>query len=159
MKRVFFWMGRIEKAACATGLLALVLLVFLSAILRFFRLSMSWNIDLAMLLFAWTAFLGADVAWREGQIIGVDIVTRMLPRTVQRLIRLAVYLVILAALVVMAVFGTRLAWADRIARYQSMPIPYSLVTLSVVVSSISMVFSTLQKIRGVILDLGAVRHP
>ena len=38
-----------EKAVCGGGFILLVLLVFMSAILRFLRVSMSWNIDLAML--------------------------------------------------------------------------------------------------------------
>ena len=116
---------------------------------------MSWNIDLAMLFLAWTAFMGADIAWRGGQIIGVDILTRSLPAVVQRVIQLTVYSIVLAALVIMFVFGTRLAWSERVSTYQSMPIPYSLVTISLVFSSFSMIFTTIQKIRKVAMEIGS----
>lgn len=131
----------------------LVGLVFLSAILRFLRFSVSWNIDLSMLLLAWTAFLGADVAWRDGQIIGVNLLTRNLPKALQLVIKLLIDIIILAALVIMVVYGTRLAWSERIATYQSMPIPYSLVTISLVVASLSMIFTAIQKIQIVILEM------
>lgn len=153
MKKIYRMLCKAEEIACGTGFLFLVFFVFLSAILRFFRFSMSWNIDLAMLLLAWTAFLGADIAWRSGQIIGVDLVTRNLPVVVQRIIRFAVYLLMLFALVIMFVYGARLAWTERVSRYQSMPIPYSLVTLSLVLASFSMIGTTLQKIGSLVREM------
>ena len=119
MKKLYHWYCKAEEVVCGVGFVFLILFVFLSAILRFLKFSMSWNIDLAMLLLAWTAFLGADIAWRGGQIIGVDILTRNLPKPVQRIIQLVIYFIILAALVIMVVFGLRLAWTERLATYQS----------------------------------------
>jgi len=104
---------------------------------------------------AWTAFMGADVAWRDGQIIGVDLLTRKLPASIQRIVELAVYLIILVALVIIFIFGARLAWSERVSKFQSMPIPYSLVTISLVFSAFSMVFTTLQKIRRVARAIGS----
>jgi TRAP-type C4-dicarboxylate transport system permease small subunit len=152
MKKIYAWFCKIEEIVCGTGFLLLVLLVFLSAVLRALRLSVSWNIDLAMLLLAWTAFLGADIAWRFGQITGVDLVTRTLPIRIQRIIELIVYLIILCTLIVIFVFGAKLAWSERVSRFQSMPIPYGLVTMSLIVASFSMVFTTLQKIKRAVLD-------
>lgn len=155
IKKIYQWLCNAEKVVCGAGFMLLVGLVFLSAILRFLRFSVSWNIDLAMLLLAWTAFLGADVAWRSGQIIGVDLFTRSLPRGVQKIIELLIYFIILAALVLMFYYGARLAWSERLAKYQSMPIPYSLVTISLVIASFSMFLTTLQKIRKSLLNFSA----
>jgi len=153
MRKIYLWFCRVEEIVCGLGFGFLIFFIFLSAILRLFKLSMSWYIDLAMLCLAWTAFLGADVAWRHGQIIGVDIVTRKLPAKIRWIVELIVLLIIAATLVVMAIFGTRLAWTERVSRYQSMPIPLALVTLSLVVASVSMFFSTIQKIRKLILQM------
>ena len=150
MKKIYRWFCKAEEIVCGVGFGFLIFFIFISAVLRFFKLSMSWYLDLAMLFLAWTAFLGADVAWREGQIIGIDLVTRKLPVKVQRVIELIVLLIIAATLVVIVIFGSRLAWTDRVSRYQSMPIPLALVTLSLVVASFSMFFSTIQKIRKVL---------
>ncbi|MDR1955231.1 MAG: TRAP transporter small permease subunit [Treponema sp.] len=155
MRNLYRILCKAEVLICGTGFIFLVAFVFLSAILRFFRISMSWNIDLAMFLLAWTAFLGADIAWRSGQLVGIDIVTRRLPKKLQKIIALALYGIILFALVIIIVFGIKLAMLERLRKYQSIPIPYSLVTLSIVVTALSMVVSTILKIRRGILNFNA----
>ena len=147
MKKVYNALCKAEAAVCGAGFLFLVAFVFLSAILRFFRVSMSWNIDLAMLLLAWTAFLGADIAWRSGQLVGIDIVTRRLPAKTRRVIEILILCVIFCALAVIVVFGIRLALTERLRRYQSIPVPYSFVTISIVVAALSMMVSTINKIK------------
>ena len=152
MKKFYHALCRLEVAVCGVGFVFLVAFIFLSAILRFFRVSMSWNIDLALFLLAWTAFLGADVAWRSGQLVGIDLVTRSLPKKAQKIIALLVYVIVFAALVLIIIFGIKLAWTERVRTYQSIPIPFSLVTLSVVVAALSMSLSTILKIRRGIRD-------
>ena len=154
LRRVYGFLCKAETLICCIGFMFLIFFVFLAAILRFFRISMSWNIDLAMLLLAWTAFLGADIAWRSGQLVGVDLVTRNLPAVLQKIIQIVVYLIITAGLLITFIYGMRLVWTERVRTYQSMPIPYSLVTLSLVMAAISMVFSSVLKIRRCILDFG-----
>ena len=150
MKKFYEWFCKIETAVCGVGFIFLVLFVFASAILRFMRVSMSWNIDLAMLLLAWTAFLGADIAWRSGQLIGIDIVTRYFPKKLQKSVMLLIYVIILCVTVIICIYGARLVWTERLRTYQSMPIPYSLVSLSLVVATFSMSVSTIGKIKACI---------
>ncbi|MDR1400508.1 MAG: TRAP transporter small permease subunit [Treponema sp.] len=152
MRKIYHALCKAELAICGVAFMFLVFFVFISAILRFFRLSMSWNIDLAMFLLAWTAFLGADMAWRAGQLVGVDLITRQFPIKVQKVITIALYLIIMAALIVIAIFGIRLALVERIRTYQSIPIPYSFMTISLVVAAMSMVLSTILKIKRCIIN-------
>jgi len=152
MRKLYHAICKLEVIICGAGFILLVALVFLSAFLRFFRVSMSWNIDMALFLLSWTAFLGADIAWRSGRLVGVDIVTGRLPLAVQKIIQLLVYFVIFAALVIIVIFGARLCWTERVRRFQSIPIPYSLVTLSLVIAALSMSVSTILKIRRCILN-------
>ncbi|MDR2392949.1 MAG: TRAP transporter small permease subunit [Treponema sp.] len=152
MRNLYRSLCKAEMVICGVGFIFLVAFVFMSAILRFFRISMSWNIDLAMFLLAWTAFLGADIAWRSGQLVGVDLITRNLPQGLQKIIEILLYGVIFCALVLIIIFGIKLAITERIRTYQSIPIPYSLVTLSIVVAGSSMAFSTILKIRRSIIN-------
>ncbi len=151
MKKIYDFFCKAETAVCGVGFILLVILVFGSAILRFFRMSMAWNIDLAMLLLAWSSFLGADIAWRKGQLIGIDLVTRYFPKTIQKLVMILIYAVILAVAVIICVYGVRLAWTERLRTFQSLPIPYSLVNLSLVVATFSMSISTIGKIKNCIV--------
>jgi TRAP-type C4-dicarboxylate transport system permease small subunit len=151
MRKVYRFLCKAEEIICGAGFVLLISLVFLSAILRFFRVSMAWNIDMAMLLLAWTAFLGADIAYRDGQLVGIDLITRNLPPKMQTCIAILLFCIILCALVAISYFGIRLAASEWIRRYQSMSIPYSVVTISIVFAAASMVFSTIIKIRRCIL--------
>jgi TRAP-type C4-dicarboxylate transport system permease small subunit len=153
MRKVYRFLCKAEEIICGTGFIVLIALVFLSAILRFFRVSMAWNIDMAMLLLAWTAFLGADIAYRSGQLVGIDLVTRNLPKKLQIYIEILIFFITLCALVAIVYFGIRLASSEWIRRYQSMPIPYSIVTVSIVFAAASMVLSTIIKIKRCILKL------
>ncbi|MHC6203555.1 TRAP transporter small permease [Breznakiellaceae bacterium SP9] len=150
------WAGfcKVELFLTGVGFIALIALVFLSAILRLeiFKVSMSWNMDMAMLLLAWTAFLGADCAYRDGQLVGIDLVTRNLPRVAQKVVELIVFLAIFAALWFIVIYGVQLAQSEWIRRYQSIPIPFSVVTLSVCVASASMLISTVIKIKNCIVN-------
>ncbi|MCR4938718.1 MAG: TRAP transporter small permease subunit [Treponemataceae bacterium] len=150
MKKIYEYFCKAEVGLCGVGFVLLIILVFSSAILRFLSISMSWNIDLAMLLLAWTSFLGADIAWRSGQLIGIDLVTRFFPKKMQKVIMLLIYAVILCVCVLICIYGARLVWVERLRTYQSMPIPYSLVSLSLVVATFSMSISTIGKIRDTI---------
>jgi len=152
MRKLYHAICKLEVIICGAGFILLVALVFLSAILRFFRVSMAWNIDMALFLLSWTAFLGADIAWRSGRLVGVDIVTSRFPQAMQKIVQILIYLVIFVALVIIVIYGTRLAWIERVRRFQSIPMPYSLVTMSLVTAALSMSVSTILKIRRCILD-------
>jgi TRAP-type C4-dicarboxylate transport system permease small subunit len=147
MRKLYHALCKFEVRFTCVAFCFLVFFVFLSAILRMFRVSMAWNIDLAMLLLAWTSFLGADIAWRSGQMIGVDLVARNLPRVLQKIVMIAIYVVILIAMIVVMVFGAHLIYVERVQKYQSMPIPYGLVTLSLVLAAADMIITTILKIR------------
>ncbi len=156
MKKFYENFCKVETAICGIGFILLVILVFGSAILRFFRMSMAWNIDLAMLLLAWSSFLGADIAWRKGQLIGIDLVTRYFPKKIQKLVMIAVYAVILSVTVIICIYGIRLSWTERLRTFQSLPIPYSLVNLSLVVATFSMSISTIVKIKNCVVHFNKV---
>jgi TRAP-type C4-dicarboxylate transport system permease small subunit len=153
MRKIYRALCKAEVAVCAVGFVFLVAFVFISAILRSFRLSVAWNIDLAMFLLAWTSFLGADIAWRSGQLVGIDIVLRRLPFKAQKIVEIFIYLAVFAALVVIVIFGSRLMWVERVRTYQSIPIPFSLMTFSLVLAAASMLLSTILKTKNAILQL------
>ncbi|GHV73233.1 hypothetical protein AGMMS49940_05350 [Spirochaetia bacterium] len=154
LRKLYAGFCKVELFLTGVGFILLVTLVFMSAILRFpmFKLSMSWNMDLAMLLLAWTAFLGADCAYRDGQLLGIDIVTRNLPRVAQKVIQILVFLVIFAALWFIVIFGVQLAQSEWIRKFASIPIPFSVVTLSICVASASMIISTIIKLKDCIVN-------
>jgi len=153
LRSVYKFLCKAEVLLCCIGFAALIALVFLSAILRFFSLSMSWNIDMAMLLLAWTAFLGADIAYRSGQLVGINLLTRNFPKKIQIIVEILIFAVILIALIAIVYFGIRLALVEKVRKYQAIPIPYNIVTFSIIIASASMAVSTIIKIKQRIIRL------
>ena len=152
LRKIYKTFCKIETAICGVGFFSLVMLVFISAILRMFRISMTWNMDLAMLLLAWTAFLGADIAYRSGQLVGINLVTRKLPMKMQKIVQILVSIAVLIVLGIVIVFGIRLANFESLRRFQSIPIPFSVLTMSLVIPSMSMVITSIIKIKNCILS-------
>lgn len=147
MKALYKMFCKAELAICGTGLVLLVTMIFMSAVLRFFRVPMAWNIDLAMLLLAWTSFLGADVAYRSGQLVGIDLFVRKLPDQAKKIIQIIVYVCIFILLCIIGYYGVRLAMFEKLRTFQSIPVPYSVVTFSLIVTAISMCVTTLIRLR------------
>lgn len=75
-----------------------------------------WSEELARLLMVWLALLGAALATREGQHLGLDVVVRQWPPEVQRLASLFVHTAVAVfALIIMAWGGGQLV----LARFES----------------------------------------
>jgi TRAP-type C4-dicarboxylate transport system permease small subunit len=158
LRKLYAGFCKVELLLTGIGFVLLIALVFMSAILRLLKVSMSWNMDLAMLLLAWTAFLGADCAYRDGQLLGIDLVTRNLPGVVQKVIQILVFLVIFAALMFIVIFGVQLAQSEWARKFASIPIPFSVVTLSICVASASMIISTVIKIKNCIVNFNKTEN-
>ncbi|MDR2842002.1 MAG: TRAP transporter small permease subunit [Spirochaetaceae bacterium] len=152
MRKIYKALCKTEEIICGTFFVAIVILVFMSAVLRLFLISWSWNMDAAMLLLAWASFLGADCAFRYGQMVGIDLVTRQFPQKVQNIIAIAVLIIILAGLCLFAYFGIKLVLSDRHRSYSSLPISFSWATLSLPFAALSMILTTILKIRVCILN-------
>lgn len=65
----------------------------------------AWSEELARLLMVWLALLGASLACREDQHLGLDVVVRSWPEPVQRLGRLFSYCAIMAFAGVVMTWG------------------------------------------------------
>jgi len=155
MRKLYHALCKFEVIACSVGFILLIAMVFLAAILRFLRFSVSWNIDLALFLLAWTAFLGADIAWRSGKLIGIDLFTRRLPPLIKKIIQFIIYIIILCVLVTIVIYGSRLAWLERARKYQSIPIPFSLMTMSLITACFCMSVTTVIKIKNLLFPAPA----
>jgi TRAP-type C4-dicarboxylate transport system permease small subunit len=146
MKKIYQYYCKAEVFICAVGFSAIVVLVFASAISRGLRHPIQWTVDISQLLLAWVSFLGADIAWRHGQILGLDLITRSFPLKIRRVAELVVLLVMLTALIVFIRYGIQLARSNWKRAMQVVRMSYSFVTLSLPVASVSMAVSTIIKI-------------
>lgn len=134
MKRFYAAFCKVEEMICNIGFLLMILFVFASALARSFNHPIAWSIDFAQLLLCWVTLLGADVAYRHGRFLGLDLITRKFPIKVRRGIEILVDVIILVMMVILSIYGTKLAIANWSRTFQTLPISYSTVTLALPVT-------------------------
>ena len=146
MRNVIAGLRRAEDAAARACLAGCSALVFVAAISRALGSPIIWAIDIAMLLFIWCAFLGADAALRAKQHIIIDIVVRLFPQKVQRALLILHWTAIVAFLLALVVLGTQLTLLNVERPMGDTEISYAYVTAAVPIGSLMMAFTALRQL-------------
>jgi TRAP-type C4-dicarboxylate transport system permease small subunit len=148
MKAFYAGVLRVEARVAAALLVLMVVLIFLGSVARVAGSPLNWTTDAATCFFAWACFLCADVAWRRGAMMSIELVVAKLPAPVRKLLRLANYLIIGIFLAYVVVMGLWLTWISRARSFQGIPeVSYSWVTLSMPVGALLLLITTLLKVR------------
>ncbi|MFO1317417.1 MAG: TRAP transporter small permease [Burkholderiales bacterium] len=145
---VFHRLARGEEIAARACLAGCSALVFVAAVTRAFGSPVLWAIDVAMLLFIWCAFLGADAALRAHQHIIIDIVVRLLPQPVQRVLLIVHWIIMIAFLGTLVVLGTELTLLNWQRPMGDTEISYAFVTAAVPVGSLLLMITALRQLVG-----------
>ena len=90
MNKVYKLYCKAEEALVGLGFLVIVTLTFMNALLRLFGAPIIYADDICMLLFSWTALMGADVAMRYCRLVGMDICTSKLNPKIQKILGIVV---------------------------------------------------------------------
>lgn len=146
MKNFYIKMCNIEVVLAIICLLLSVFIIVISAIMRKIGMPINWGLDIALLLFTWSTFLGADIAFRDDKFINVDILFLKMPKSLQRPLELVIYITIfifLSALIYLGAILSAFTWPRT---FQGIPtLSYTWVTLSVPVCSFFMIITTVIK--------------
>lgn len=146
MKRAYALLGGAEIVIAGVFLMAMVVLIFAGGIARLLGHPLNWTIDVATCLFAWACFFCADIAWRQGNLMSVDIVTERLPEGAQRLLVVVNYVLIALFLVFLIVSGVWLAYVSSTRTFQGIPgVSYSWVTASLPGGALLLLITTMVK--------------
>jgi TRAP-type C4-dicarboxylate transport system permease small subunit len=127
-------------------LAAVVALVFLAALTRFFGMPINWSVEIAQALFVWVIYLGANQAWRNSRHIGVDLVYMRLGARVRFTLDLVIYIIIAVFLVSLIIGGIYVSVVNVRRVLNALPISYSFVTMAVPFGSFLMLMTTIEKI-------------
>ena len=137
---------RIEELISKVLLALLVLLVFVPAVTRTFNRPIIWSIEIAQLLFAWLAFLGANQAMRAGAHIGVDVLTRHLPPRPRRLVALFNLALIAAFLASLLWYGIELTFVSVDRRFMTTQLSFAFATVAAPLGAALLLLTTMGKI-------------
>jgi len=149
MNKVYRFYCKVEEVLVGTGFIAIVALTFLNAVLRLFDKPIIYADDLSMLLFSWTAFLGADVAMRHLRLVGMDIVSKKFPPKVQKILAIIVYIVMIGILIILIRGGFKIMAVNGNRPFNTLAnfgIGYGAVTAALPICGIMMILTCLTKI-------------
>ncbi|WP_243008988.1 TRAP transporter small permease subunit [Clostridium sp. AM58-1XD] len=136
-----------EMAVAIICLVTSVAVIFIAAVMRAAGHPINWGTDIALLLFTWSTFLGADLAFRQGKLINVDLLFNQLPQNMKKFMKLVIYAICLFFLCSMVYLGFVQSVKTWYRSFQGIPfLSYTWVTLSVPVACLSMTVTTIIKI-------------
>lgn len=108
MKKFFEILNKAELAITMTCVVGFTSVLMLGAAVRLVGHPLNWCNDVALLMLAWTTFLGGDVAFRAGRMVNVDILISRLPLRIQKVVAVVVYGVLLFMMFMMIRQGLQL---------------------------------------------------
>ena len=115
--RYFF--NNFEEIVCSVFLVTMIVLVIANVFLRYlFNYSIFWAEEVATICFVWCVFVGASATYKHKMDMGIDVLITKTPPAIEKAIRLAVTLVLLAIngyIFYMAMIFTNIAWVKPTA--------------------------------------------
>ena len=125
---------------------ATVALVLLGAVGRSAGTPVTWAIDLAQGLFAWTCMLGADIALKNKGHIVIDIAVRPLPKSIQTALFYLWQVAISIFLGILVWLGIKLTSVNTQRLLGDLSISYAWVTAAIPAGSALMLITTLTRL-------------
>lgn len=141
MKKIGKILVNIDLVIACAALIALIYVTFSNVILRyFFNSPYQWGEEVQMILIVWLIWFGGSAAFRTGNQICVDMILGLLPKQVQKVVNICIYILCVAALLFMMKQGitycAQLAKTNRVtetlhisraAIYSCMPVSCALM--------------------------------
>ena len=149
MNKIYKLYCKAEEALVGLFFIIIVALTFMNAVLRLFGAPIIYADDICMLLFSWTALMGADVAMRYCRLVGMDILTTKLSPKVQKILGIVVQVIMVAMLVVLIKGGIKIVKLNGSRPFntlESFGIRYGAVTISIPVCCSMMILTCITKL-------------
>ena len=148
MKKLYQFLGKAEVSIAGSCFTVSLLLIFCAAILRAVKHPINWSQDVSLFLFAWGVFLSADAAMRADKLINIDLLASHFPANVRKYLGVAIYLIILAFLILLIYNGVKISLFSRRRVFQGIPgFSYSWVIISIPIGSLLQSATVVLKIR------------
>jgi len=152
MKLFLHRLARGEDLVARAFLAVCAGLVFVAAVSRAMGAPILWAIDIAMMLFIWCSFLGADAALRAKQHIIIDIIVRLFPQKLQRALLIAHWSIMILFLLTLVVLGIELTLLNYQRPMGDTDISYAFVTAAVPAGSLLMAITASAQLVGFVRD-------
>ncbi|MEL7568031.1 MAG: TRAP transporter small permease [Dehalobacterium sp.] len=139
LKNINLFLGKFLNVIICFTISFMAVLVFFNVILRyFFHSGIPWSEEIVRFLFVWMVFFGAIAAFKDKMHISVDVLINLLPRSLQRLTRILVNIVVMLLLGLILHGSWKVTMLNVGSLAPATQIPYPLVYGVGIISSITM---------------------
>ena len=146
LKKIYEKFCKIEQWIAMALLAGITILVFVSALMRTLGFPLNWAQDAALIMFAWLAFIGGDIALHSTGLIGVDLIVTHFPKAVQKAIDVIFKAIMIAFLVVLVIYGYQYVMTGYKRLITTLNVSYAFVTAAVPVGAFLMIISVGQNL-------------
>lgn len=108
--------------------------------------TLPWTGELARFCLVWIAFLGSPVVLRRNGHVALDVIVASLKGGPERVLRLAISLLVACVVALMCWAGWKLAYNARMQVSSTLPITMMVIYLSIPIGSAAMLVVTLEQI-------------
>ena len=147
MKRISSILVKIELWIAALTMLGFTACIFIGAVSRAIGYPLGWTADIGLFLLAWSTFLAADFAFRDGRLVNLDLLVRRLPEVVRKPIELLMNVIIALFLVALIVYGIQLTSTTGYRTFNGVAgFSYSWLTICIPICSLFMLTTAIGRI-------------
>ena len=86
-EKFFKILDKITYALAAICVGGMLVCVFLQVVARIFQFSINWTTEMSQYFFLWSTTFASYIAARRGKLLGVELVRKMFPTPVQRVLK------------------------------------------------------------------------
>jgi len=143
IKRVYSFICNIEETVSMVCLLGATIVLCVGAVCRTFGYPLAMISDIALCLFAWCVFLGADAAYRKNKLVYVELIIDGVNPRVRRILYCINYGITFAFLVFFVTQSVRITAFSWVRKWASIPtLSYGWVALSIPIGCSLMLITT-----------------
>ena len=151
MAKFFNAIDKFERVFLSICLAGCTLTLFINVLLRHMGYPLRFVNDLALALFAYTTFIGADLTYRNNKLATVELFSHRLSPKGKKIHDVIVVIISLGLFILMAYLGVQLLIRSWKRPVPSMPnVSYGWVMMSVPIGAFLMILTSVQKIVSII---------
>lgn len=117
---------------CAIALGVMSIVVFAQVIFRLTSGSLPWSEELARYLMIYMVYVGTSIGVKKSSHIAVEVVMDRCPAKVQKVVEILVYLLMMAAFVILCYYGLKIVDITMMQKSPAMQIKMGYVYMSMV---------------------------
>lgn len=154
MKKAYDVVLRLVEYAVIMLMVAMFLLVVVAVIFRKAGHSISWYDEFAGYILVWVTFWGSVIALERKRHIGFETLVELMPKSIQNMVMLGVYLLLIFLNLVLIRYGWRLTTELSGETAITLPIPIGYINLVIPATASLMLILCLIQIAGLWIKRG-----